>query len=160
MGIKPQRSLRAQRGFTLLELLMVVAFIGILLGILIPVVGKVRESATIRKVEAQRVALRAAIMTYRNEFHRWPLPDSQADQESYKDATYGGSYPDGNETITFELLNPPGLPPLINMDDYRIDGNELINPTSGTPFEITLDLNYDGGVSNKTMTNLVSIWVE
>ena len=137
-------------GFTLLELLVVVAIIGMLVGMLLPVVGKVKESAKRRKAEAQKIALSAAIMAYKHEFHKWPVSDS--DQESDPDITYGGTNsPDHKNIRTITTALRDSNPPFIVESDYRFENNELINPYTGDPFEITFDLNYDGVPSGQVV---------
>lgn len=67
----------SKRGFTLIELLTVIAIIAILAGILIPVVGKVREQAQSSVCQSNLRQLHTAAMLYANDHgDRFPLDAS------------------------------------------------------------------------------------
>lgn len=75
---------RARRAFTLIELLTVIAIIGILASILIPVVGKVREQAKVSKCVVHLRDLGTGVHLYANDKGDWTPPflrDDKPDSE-------------------------------------------------------------------------------
>lgn len=62
----------AQKGFSLIELLVVIAVIGILAAIIIPVVGRVRQSAAETAGKAQFSQWRQAFELYKQEYGYYP----------------------------------------------------------------------------------------
>src|SRR5690606_8570264 len=62
----------AQKGFSLIELLVVIAVIGILAAILVPVVGRVRQSAAETAGRAQFSQWRQAFELYRQDYGYYP----------------------------------------------------------------------------------------
>lgn len=68
-----------KQAFTLIELLMVIAIIGILAGILIPVVGKVKELGNIAASKSQLSAYVNAIGLFKGEYNYYPFPDAHGD---------------------------------------------------------------------------------
>lgn len=64
-GLK--RILRDQRGFTLIELVIVLAVIGLLIGIAIPVYQHVLESARVRTDSSNAAMVENAVQMYRAE---------------------------------------------------------------------------------------------
>jgi type II secretory pathway pseudopilin PulG len=84
------------RAFTVVELLTVIIIMGVLIGILLPVIGRVRQSAydATTKNEVQQIA--GACDQYYNDFKAYPGPVSNTDIESqsYSGATV--QVPTGN----------------------------------------------------------------
>lgn len=68
--------------FTLIELLMVIAIIGILAGILIPAVGAVRKQANVAASKSQLSNYVTAITLYKGEYGYLPFSD-KASSEKY-----------------------------------------------------------------------------
>lgn len=63
-----------RRGFTLVEILVVIGIITILLSIIIPVVGKIRTAARVAAAQAQLNGLSLAIQSYYQDHSAYPGP--------------------------------------------------------------------------------------
>lgn len=70
---------KTKKGFTLVELLMVVAVIGLLASILIPTVGTVRENATIAACKAQLSQYVSAVIQFKNQYGYYPFARGDKD---------------------------------------------------------------------------------
>ena len=145
--------MRRRCGFTLLELLVVVAIMGVLMGVLLPAILKVKNKRKEKRAAIQAKAIASAVDAYRLRYHKWPA--SEGDLEDGKDVTYGT--PSDNNRVVFKMLefppdgSPGGDDAVIDMSDYRIDSNGNVLNAWGEQFRITLDLNGDylpsGGVA-------------
>ncbi len=120
------------RGFTLVELLVVMALIAILMGLLLPAVQKVKNTARQRHAEAEARALETAIRNYHQEYGLWPGPDAGAQGTNV--------YVNNNDQV-IRLLLPSGNPRSIAF--WETPG-VATNPYTYQPFQITINL--DGGV--------------
>ena len=63
----------SKHGLTLIEMLIVIAILGILMGLLIPAFGPVIRKAKIKRSEGDAQALGQAFVRYYHAYDRWPV---------------------------------------------------------------------------------------
>ena len=93
----PQRA--ASRGFTLIEMLVVIAIIAILAGILLPAFANAKKKAKIGQAKSEMANLETAIKAYESEYSRMPMH-----KDGEKAAQGNTTYPD----FTFGTANAQG----------------------------------------------------
>ena len=115
MAIKSNEMERRQ-GFTLLEMLIVVAIIGVLVAILMSAVGGIKAKAIQRRTEVEVQSLAMAIRAYHTELGDWPLPSGNPD--------VGGVWSNNNKQV-FAML--------VKLNNHRRNYIEL---TNSTPYDL------------------------
>ena len=120
----PSLSLRtASRGFTLIELLVVISIIGVLAGMLLPVLGIAKRKAQVAKTRVEISGLMTAINQYEADYHRYPASDlarasltSEVPTPFFPDFTFGTYYrrTDGSG---YRLMNGTGKQPCPTVDN-------------------------------------------
>ena len=118
---------RRKKGFTLIEILVVMAIIGILAGLLFPGVGAAMNAA--KKAHASNTCynLKNSIGSYFTEYRRFPLPDGY--QTPYDDFSTEDDFMDillGAETAVGEEKNPRGIVFFTGRTARRTGGNSYI----------------------------------
>jgi len=132
-----------QAGFTLIEMLTVIAIIAILAAIMVPVVGCARGIAERRRAMTEMNSIKVAAMQFYTEHRYMPWP---GDPKVGEDKWTSG----GNQAAVMDLLtgNNPLKKTYLQIPSKSQDsGNPLlfVDPW-GQPYEIGMDRNMDGAV--------------
>jgi prepilin-type N-terminal cleavage/methylation domain-containing protein len=66
-----------RRGYTLVEMLVVLAIVSILSGLIMAALGAARRHSMVQRTEALLISLRAKINEYETDFHDYPKTDGE-----------------------------------------------------------------------------------
>ncbi len=92
----PPSARRTTGGFTLIELLVVISIIALLAAMLMPVLGKVKVKAQVKKAQLEAMGIAQAIHTYEGDYSKFPVSSAAMNAASAvaapmgpEDFTYG-----------------------------------------------------------------------
>ena len=155
-----QKFERRKRGFTLIEMLLVVAVIAILAAILLPMGNKVFLKSKVATVKKSLKDFETAVDSYRQEYGRLPIPNGQ----DPSDQPYSGN---GVTNIMLALQGYNGITNIPNPKKISFYSSDLVDSTGmfkdpwGHDITIYFDANYDniiedsatarGDFSNRTV---------
>ena len=114
-----------RNAFTLIEMLVVIAIIGILASLLLPAIAKAKTAAKVSMAKTEMANLQSAISAYQSEYGILPASTSAVNAA----AALGSDFTFGTEIST------PGSP----ASPYN--GKSIISPAAITPFQNVLTAN-------------------
>lgn len=148
----------AHAAFTLVELLTVVAILGILAAIVIPTVGGARDSANKAKTKAQFSQWAAAMELYRQEYGAYPniAVNGKVDAQRFAaeltgrtlDGSPAGSSYGNRKGIAFYSLAT---------DDLDADGIQLVDAFGNDDIAVRWDSNRDGLINGNDTGSWVAV---
>ncbi len=126
-------------GFTLLELLTVMAIIGILAGLLLPALSKQKQRALKQKAQAEVSSIATALRSYYTEYTRWPINPSTT--QTWTNDNY--------VVLEYLLADHADNPRQIHFIDLQSKTTPLCDPfKSNLPYRV--EINVTG--------NFVRVW--
>ncbi len=138
---------RHEKGFTLMELMIVIAIIGILSAIAIPNFISYREKSKVAHAESELKTIQMAIIDLAFDTNMWPnnidagIPDGDCDSGELGDlndpdaglVATNGAYPDWNGPYLEEIPTDPWGNNYWWDPDYGIDGVKYVVIVSSGP---------------------------
>jgi prepilin-type N-terminal cleavage/methylation domain-containing protein len=131
----------SSKRFTLIELLIVIAIIGILAGLVFPALGVVRNNAKKSKASSECQSLKTAIIMYESEFSCWPAKASGSSDALVSSSDY---------VQMCKILTGENSKKMVFYEvGVGYDENKGILDPWGRPYQVILDVNFDGKIDNK-----------
>jgi prepilin-type N-terminal cleavage/methylation domain-containing protein len=148
-----------QYAFTLIELLTVIAIIGILAGMILAGVAKAKERARITRAKAEIVAIETAWHEYLREYTLWPnSPQVDIGSDGSGGALSVAAYVSGTVTSLLAGVNVDGQnPKLITFMEFRKD---FLDPWK-RPYKYILDRDMNDSIElpwGEVVKRQVVVW--
>lgn len=140
-----------QSGFTLVEMLVVIAILGILMAMMVPAAGMILRRARASTAKGDAGVVAATMMKYRMEYNRWP---------SWVTAAPDGGYETDKAWV--DVMRPPVGSPR-TLDNFNqivffeagggvlaaegVHAGAFVDPW-GNPFRFQVDTDGDGQIAN------------
>lgn len=128
-------------GFTLIEILVVIAIVGILAGLIIPMAGNAASNAKKRKAEMEASALKVAVAEFHRDHHYMPYGNISSGRGVVGDDKWIKT----DDTDWVEMLQGENALKKSYLSAKVQDDGKFMDPW-GNPYWVGMDRNQDGYV--------------
>ncbi len=133
-----------KRGFTLIEILAVIAIIGILAAIIVPVASGAKETALKRRAATEMQSIKVAVMQFYEDHRYMPWPgDPKVGADQWTSGT-------SDQADVMALLTGDNAMKKLYLQipekSRGSSGSMVFNDPWGQPYQIGMDRNMDGAM--------------